>query len=104
MENILSIINGFQEKMERFVNNDMMRVCASELGLDERCGYVYVNDDCIIVEQCFAQRLDYYGGFEYVDNDFKLRIGDFVVYMNEDNRVLEAIAHWEDQKDAIDQS
>jgi hypothetical protein len=104
MENILSIINGVQEKMERFVNNDMMRVCASELGLDERCGYVYVNEDCIIVEQCFAQRLDYYGGFEYVDKDSKSRIGDFVVYMDEDDRVARAIEHFVELKEEQEQS
>lgn len=94
MENILSIMNDVQEKMERFVNNDMMRVCASELGLDERCGYVYVNEDCIVVQYNYTRGLEYYGGFEYVDDEYKIRMGDFIVYMNEDDRVADAIAHF----------
>ena len=94
MENILSIMNSVQEKMERFVNNDMMRVCASELGLDERCGYVYVNEDCIVVPYNYTRGLEYYGGFEYVDDEYKIRMGDFIVYMNEDDRVANAIAHF----------
>lgn len=104
MENILSIMNNVQEKMERFVNNDMMRVSSSELGLDERCGYVYVNEDCIVVAYHYARGLDYYGGFEYVDDDCKIRMGNFIVYMNEDDRVAEAIANWKEQKNIVEQS
>ena len=94
MSNILLIMNGVQEKMELFVNNEMMRVCASELGLDERCGYVYVNEDCIVVQYNYTRGLEYYGGFEYVDDEYKIRMGDFIVYMNEDDRVADAIAHF----------
>jgi hypothetical protein len=38
--------------------------------------------------------LEYYGGFEYVDDEYKIRMGDFIVYMNEDDRVADAIAHF----------
>lgn len=63
---------------------------AHELGLDPRCGNIYVGDDFIASGN--PRQLDYYGGFEYVDPDYTQPLGDWKLYLNEDDRVAEALA------------
>ena len=60
-----------------------VQVCASEAGLDERCGEVYISAEhgWIATEQIGS--LEYYGGFEYVGSGYKERIGEYMFYSNE---------------------
>jgi hypothetical protein len=50
--------------------------------LDPRAftGDVYIGEDFIAVCRRNARALDYYGGFEYVDDEDKATIGDYVFY------------------------
>lgn len=94
MFDIHEIIDNINEKMHRKVA-DMDHASARQLGLDPRCGRMYVNQDCIIVSsESAARTLEYYGGFEYVDSDSKIRIGDYTIYLRDDERVEEAITHF----------
>jgi hypothetical protein len=74
------------------------KVNARAVSLDERCGLVYVAKDAII---CYAgndRQLQYYGGFEYVDKDYRMAAGDFVFYFRDDSRVAKCLAHWEQKQ------
>lgn len=64
---------------------------ASDFGLDERCGKLYMGKDFIAVPVGRDRTLQYYGGFEYVDLDSRHVIGDFVFYHQDDDRVDEAM-------------
>jgi hypothetical protein len=64
-------------------------VCADKLGLDWRAGHVYVGED--FVASSSAGSLNYYGGFEYVDEECITQVGRIVVYSNEDERVAECL-------------
>jgi hypothetical protein len=70
---------------------------ARELGLDERCGAVYVGEDYIATTH--RRTLDYYGGFEYVDSEYILALQTFTVYSIEDSRVLQALQTLEHNHD-----
>lgn len=58
---------------------------ASQAGLDRRCGDIMIGDDFIASSD--RKSLDYYGGFEYVDDECRQIIGDWVIYSRESGRV-----------------
>ena len=94
MPNVHSLIDSVNNKVELMIA-DMFDVSAEELGLDSRAGYrLYVNADCIIASKDEARKLDYYAGFEYVDNDYKVSMGDYVIYLADDERVAGAIVNY----------
>ena len=60
----------------------------TELGLDPRCATsIYVQDKCVIIKSSNDRNLRYYGGFEYVEAEHRLRLGDYVIYSSESTRV-----------------
>jgi len=90
--NIMDLVDEVQDLVERQVAG-MRRVSATELGLDQRCGFAYVDEDmeAIVVDSARARSFDYYGGFEYIDSEDKRMLGDYVVYMNTSDRVSDAL-------------
>ena len=87
---MLDLVDEVQDLVERQVQG-MRRVTASDLGLDNRCGRAYVDEDCIVVSDANARSFNYYGGFEYIADEDKRVLGDYVVYLNTNNRVQEAL-------------
>ena len=87
---MLDLVDEVQDMVERQVQG-MRRVSANELGLDIRCGRAYVDEDCIVVDAGNARSYDYYGGFEYIDDEDKRVLGDYVVYLATADRVMEAL-------------
>jgi hypothetical protein len=90
--NIMDLADEVQDMVERQVAG-MRRVSASELGLDNRCGFAYVDDnmECIVVDDARARSFNYYGGFEYVDSEDKRQLGDYTIYFNTCSRVSDAL-------------
>jgi hypothetical protein len=86
----LSLIDEISYQVERHVQG-LRQVTANDLGLDMRCGRAYVDEDCIVVDSGNARSFDYYGGFEYIDNEDKRTLGDYVIYLNTSDRVQEAL-------------
>lgn len=87
---MLDLVDEVQDCVERQVQG-MRRVSASDLGLDNRCGRAYVDEDCIVVSDANARSFNYYGGFEYIDSEDIRTLGDYVVYLNTASRVQEAL-------------
>jgi hypothetical protein len=90
--NLLDLIDEVQDMVERQVAG-MRRVSATELGLDQRCGRAYVDDNMeyIVVDSGNARSYNYYGGFEYIDDEDKRTLGDYVIYLNTSERVSDAL-------------
>jgi hypothetical protein len=88
MQDILSYIDEVSDNMRRILN-DMEYTQPENLGLDRRAGYrLFVSEDCIVVDKANDRSLQYYGGFEYVDQDYRVEMGDYVIYLADDERVL----------------
>jgi hypothetical protein len=87
---MLDLVDEVQDMVERQVQG-MRRVSASDLGLDIRCGRAYVDEDCIVVDAGNARSYNYYGGFEYIDECDVRTVGDYVVYLNTADRVMECL-------------
>lgn len=87
MTSINELIESINEKIDH-MTADMETVSADKLGLDIRAGHrLHINEDCIIVEKQNDRSLQYYGGFEYIDKSCRQEIGDYVIYLLDDDRV-----------------
>jgi hypothetical protein len=96
---IYDLIEDTENKTHRFVNDNMDLVPASDLGLDIRCGRLFVNEDGIAVGKDQDRSLQYYGGFEYVDKDYRYELGGYVFYTVDDERVREHVAEFTNQEE-----
>lgn len=91
-DSVYDMVDAINEVVERNVRDNFEMVNANKLGLDIRAGYqLFVNEDAIVVTKSSDRSLQYYGGFEYVDKDYRHEMGDFVFYMADDDRVREHI-------------
>ena len=80
LDSVDSLVRDFMDKATE--------VTAEDLGLDRRAAYrLYVTDEVIAVPKGDDRVLQYYGGFEYVDKEYRRELGDWVFYSAEDNRV-----------------
>jgi hypothetical protein len=103
MTSIYDFIEDVNEKLFRRTDN-MTRVSADKLGLDIRAGYnLYIDEECIIVDRHYDRMLQYYGAFEYVDKEFRNEIGDYVIYTNGDDRVLNCLERYYDMEAEAEQ-
>ena len=105
MEDITTIFELMDEvnnKMNELVEN-LPSVEGDKLGLDRRAGYnlmVNVDDKQIIVKENDDRSLMYYGGFEYIDEEHKSKLGGYVIYSVETNfgeicqRLAECFGHF----------
>ena len=89
-DSIFDLVDMVQESAYLLVR-DMDRENASHFGLDYRAGSLYVNKECIVVDKQYDRSLQYYGGFEYVDSEYRVMMGDYVIYLRDDGRVNDAI-------------
>lgn len=89
---MMNLINEINQKVEIFVGG-LTQVTGADLGLDERVGRLYTDGfDGIAVHKEADRRLQYYGGFEYIDKYYRQEIGDYVFYMAGDDRVEDCLA------------
>ena len=75
-------------------DSDAVRVSAEAVGLDHRAGYVFVSTEegWIAAVAGNVRSLEYYGGFEYVDD--KLPIGEMTFYSSDSSRVADALEYY----------
>ena len=100
-----SMMSAVNEAVEDYLA-DAKEARASDLGLDTRAfwGEAFVTVDCIAVRLDQDRSLQYYGGFEYVNKEYRVCAGDWVFYMAEDDRVREHLAHvFEDLREECDE-
>lgn len=94
MNSTYDFLAEINDSVERFVST-LERTNAKALGLDPRSGYdLYVSEDTIVVDKSNDSKLQYYGGFEYVDNTYRNEVGNYVFYVvgeDNDDRVAECL-------------
>ncbi len=77
----------------------MEEINAGACGLDPRAAHrLYISGEGIIVSTAHDRTLQYYGGFEYIDDDYRHKIGAYVLYMPDSDRVQDCI-EWFNDKD-----
>lgn len=98
---IFDLVEQVNEQVEEYMTDQGAHTVRPEqLGLDERAGHsLRVAEDWIAVKSHHAGSLDYYGGFEYVDESYKCTLGDWIFYSADDERVYDHIqAYWGEKK------
>ena len=79
---------------EYMESSGAVRVSAEDVGLDSRCGYVYVStDESWIAVNGSTRLVDYYGGFEYIDHAEKTVIGEYTFY-GEGSRIEDCLEYY----------
>ncbi len=86
IEGLIWEINDFSDT---FIEQNTKKIHSKDLGMDERVGNIYVGDSFIAVPlNGHSQKmLEYYGGFEYVDEEDIRYLGNYKIYLNSCNRV-----------------
>ena len=90
---LFELIDNISELTDNFIGN-AVKVNPEQLGLDNRCGSLFVTPDCIGTYKERDRALQYYGGFEYVDLDYRHEMGDYVFYSYEDSRVQDHLEQY----------
>lgn len=94
---LYDIIEAAEERVREWLEQNAELVRASKLGLDERCGQLWVCDEAVVCDASARGRLEYYGGFEYVEREQVQAVGRYVIYnagWDEDCRVRNCIEQW----------
>lgn len=94
---LYDVVEAAEQQVREWLEENAERVSAGVLGLDERCGMVWVCDEAIVCDSYGNGRLQYYGGFEYVDKAQVKTVGGYVIYEagdDDDDRVRECIVCW----------
>lgn len=106
MLSAIDFVDEINEKVRRYVSK-LTEVKAEELGLDRRAGWtLWVDEDhtCIVIPKDRDGSLQYYGGFEYIDKEYRNEMGDYVFYSRDTDRVescfctLEGKPHLDDEE------
>ena len=88
MSMLYKLMNEINAKVEELIDEEFREVTAKEVGLDPRSAYqLLINEDYIAIRKNNRRSLDYYGGFEYVDEEHVTVLGDYVFYSTDDERV-----------------
>lgn len=94
------------DSVDRLVRDFMDKateVTAEDLGLDRRAAYrLFITDEVIAVPKGADRVLQYYGGFEYVDKEYRKELGDWVFYSAEDDRVYGHLSRYEGEEEEIE--
>lgn len=85
-DDIYDLVDSIDELVSTFIKR-LVKVRPDKIGLDIRCGLVYVGEDVLVVAKSNDPNLQYYGGFEYVSKSCRKELGNYVAYLGEDDRV-----------------
>ena len=97
---LYELIETIELSVERHINSKMEQISPARdnNGLDPRSACtLYISGDAIAVPKSQDNTLQYYGGFEYVDKEFRKELGDYVFYLYDDDRVAGHIARYFDK-------
>ena len=101
---LYDVVEAAEQQVREWLEQNAERVSADALGLDVRCGMLWVCDEAIVCDSSNNGRLQYYGGFEYVDKTQVKTVGGYVIYEagdDDDDRVRECVERWEDSRAAV---
>ena len=88
-DNAADMLDAINEVVSRHVQG-MRKEPASRLGLDDRCGMLWCDEDTIVAYT--GSRLDYYGGFEYIkEGQGRTTVGEYTFYTTDSERVADAL-------------
>lgn len=70
-----------------YVLSEFYHAQPERLGFESRVGKVYISADAMAIHINNRRNLEFYGEFEYIDEEHKTRVGDYIFYSGESERV-----------------
>ena len=87
-DSIYELNDDIAKKVQAFIDEHGQEVEPESVGLDTRVGtLIVIENEGVMVEKHRANDIEYYGGFEYIDDEDKSEVGDYVLYSIEASRV-----------------
>ena len=83
----LTIEDAVQKYIEESNVVEIGSLGLEELGLDFRCGCILISEEEGFVATANPRSIEYYGGWEYIDSEYKLDAGNYRFYDREASRV-----------------
>ena len=88
-----------QEQIECIVDQyfedaSAQRVSAEAVGLDARAGYVFISTEEGWIASRNTRSLEYYGGFEYIGEEYRVTVGEITFYSSDHSRVADALEYY----------
>jgi len=93
-----TLVDDLNNRFQEWLEANTEHCSAEKLGLDRRAGNVYVSDEGVIIEKHNRRSFDYYGGGEYVADEYRASIGDYEVYYADDDRVMGWIENYHNSR------
>lgn len=94
------LVETIENAVEAYIKqSDVVEIGAlglNELGLDFRCGRILISVNEGFVAACNPRSIEYYGGWEYIDSEYKLDAGDYRFYDSEASRASSVIENYRD--------
>ena len=85
---LYDLMNEINSKVDRLINEEFREVTPQELGLDPRAGdHFFINEEYIAVGNGRLESLNYYGGFDYVDEEHVTVLGEYIFYSADCERI-----------------
>lgn len=88
MSDFQFLLGDIADKVEELLKGCELVHDLSKLGLDQRAAYsgIYVdveNEEFVAITEGSDRILQYYGGFEYINKEFRYELGGYVFYLTE---------------------
>ena len=88
-----------QEQIEQMVDqyfedSSAIRVSAEAVGLDARAGYLFISTEEGWIASRNTRLLEYYGGFEYIGEEYRVTVGEITFYSEDHSRVADALEYY----------
>ena len=92
-----------QEQIEQMVDDYFedaaaQRVSAEDVGLDRRAGYLFISTEEGWIASRNTRSLEYYGGFEYIGEEYRVTVGEITFYSSDHSRGADAIEYYNDEQ------
>ena len=93
--------DSINSTVAKFIEENCKEGDREQTGLDPRAfGKFWYCYEGIFIYEHARGRLDYYGGFEYIDREFVKSYGEYVFYSAEADRVQQVLEILMEKKDA----
>lgn len=77
-----------------FEDASAIRVSAEAVGLDARAGYLFISAEEGWIASRNTRLLEYYGGFEYIGEEYRVTVGEITFYSSDHSRVADALEYY----------
>lgn len=84
--NFYEFMTEIENASIEYIEKHFTPVKSDDVGLDRRCGMLYIKSDgenVIAVRDDYVSYLEYYGGFEYIPIECRYRIGNYTFYISD---------------------